>query len=96
MLVSAAVWIGEAVTSWLGTGTDSHLLALRAASRERVGTPLWQVCPQGPGEEIPADAEAQCRQASPLPNQLGVDFNARQLAAVKDVMREVDAAPVPA
>jgi alkanesulfonate monooxygenase SsuD/methylene tetrahydromethanopterin reductase-like flavin-dependent oxidoreductase (luciferase family) len=31
-----------------------------------------------------------------VPNQLGVDFNARLLAAVKDVMREVDAAPVPA
>ena len=31
-----------------------------------------------------------------VPNQLGVDFNARLLAAVKDVFTEVDAAPVPA
>ena len=31
-----------------------------------------------------------------VPNQLGVDFNARLLAAVEDVFREVDAAPVPA
>ena len=31
-----------------------------------------------------------------VPNQLGVDFNARLLAAVKDVFTEVDAEPVPA
>jgi alkanesulfonate monooxygenase SsuD/methylene tetrahydromethanopterin reductase-like flavin-dependent oxidoreductase (luciferase family) len=31
-----------------------------------------------------------------VPNQLGVDFNARLLAAVHDVFTEVDAAPVPA
>lgn len=31
-----------------------------------------------------------------VPNQLGVDFNVRLLAAVKDVFTEVDAAPVPA
>ncbi|MBT1542786.1 LLM class flavin-dependent oxidoreductase [Curtobacterium flaccumfaciens pv. flaccumfaciens] len=31
-----------------------------------------------------------------VPNQLGVEFNARLLAAVKDVFTEVDAEPVPA
>lgn len=31
-----------------------------------------------------------------VPNQLGVDFNARLLAAVKDVFTEVDAEPLPA
>jgi hypothetical protein len=31
-----------------------------------------------------------------MPNPLGVDFNARLLAAVKDVLTEVDAEPVPA
>jgi len=31
-----------------------------------------------------------------VPNQLGVDFNARLLAATKAVMDEVDAATVPA
>ncbi|PZE55677.1 hypothetical protein DEJ04_14010 [Curtobacterium sp. MCLR17_044] len=31
-----------------------------------------------------------------MPNPLGVDFNARLLAAVKDVFTEVDAEPVPA
>jgi hypothetical protein len=31
-----------------------------------------------------------------MPTQLGVDFNARLLAAVKDVFTEVDEEPVPA
>jgi len=56
---------------------------------------------------IKRDASVDCRQRSlgrgngrnqsnlhqAMPNQLGVDFNARLLAAVKDVFTEVDAAP---
>ncbi len=47
--------------------------------------------------ELAADAAVRAADTVlvTVPNQLGVDFNARLLAAVADVMREVDAAPVP-
>jgi alkanesulfonate monooxygenase SsuD/methylene tetrahydromethanopterin reductase-like flavin-dependent oxidoreductase (luciferase family) len=48
--------------------------------------------------ELAADAAVRAADTVlvTVPNQLGVDFNARQLAAVAGIMREVDAAPVPA
>ncbi len=74
------------------TRSDTSTAGLARFGRSYIGSPEELVA------ELAADRAVRAADTVlvTVPNQLGVDFNARLLAAVKDVFTEVDAAPVPA